>query len=329
MNLRYLAFVLALIFVPAAWAQQSIGVSEVPGDRPVIALPDGDEWAIATRAEKPKESPDMDMLLRVSLPPNPTRSEVINYVNVIYMLSRRQRTELPGDPQVTMLAKVGREHLDVLLASSAPGVPMAKYGIHAIALLVQAEDQQWVFDHLPANHGLVTVIQLKGWCEAARPIFESLLARGPRNVSLDVIECLLQKPKPEYYAALKLYFVTASNAHSAYGLLRTIPGLDLRAELPQAWEYSRSDGNPYAVSYLAPDVLATGYLPAFHFLFEALECEVDGRRRIATFDAGTMIRRYSFASGSRDEMLAWYAVNKYSLRFDRKSARFVAGRSTK
>jgi hypothetical protein len=151
-----------------------------------------------------------------------------------------------------------------------------------------------------------------------------MLAKGSRFVSQEVIECLLENPNKRYYPAIKKFFVTASNAHSVHRLIKTLPGLDLTKELPQAWEYSRGDGNPFAVSYLMPDVLAVGYLPAFRFLFEALERERDGDRRIATFDSASMIRQYSFATGEKAELKAWYAKNKYSLSFDHQSGRFVS-----
>jgi hypothetical protein len=291
-------------------------------DRPVVSLMGIDEWELSKRAEKRKDVPDIDMLLRVSLPSNPSRSEVINYVNVIYMLSRNQRTELPSDPQVTMLAKVGREHMDILLASSQPGIPMAKYGMYAIALLVQPEDQAWVVKHLPQNDGLVTVLQQKSWCGAATSIFELQLQRG--HLSLDGLGCLLQNPKRSYYPALRKYFARSSNAHIVYRMLQDLPGIELREELIQAWEYSRIDRNGFAVSYLMRDVLDAGYVRGFHFLFDMLAN--DGAARASGIDPATLIMQYSFVRGSKDELFAWYATHHDAIVFDAENRRYVAAK---
>ena len=54
-------------------------------DRDVFTL--GDDFnEISSHAEKKKNLPDMDMLLRVRLPKNPTSGEIINYINMIYIL---------------------------------------------------------------------------------------------------------------------------------------------------------------------------------------------------------------------------------------------------
>jgi hypothetical protein len=284
-----------------------------------VFTPGADPWEIAERAEKKKDTPDMDMFMRIHLPANPTRAEVTDYINLIYVLSRNQRTELEGDPQVTMLAQVGRENMDVLLAASASGVPASKYGYNAIGLLAEEQDKQWVLTRLPAFAPLARVVLIKGWCQDAADTLAKTIARNG-YVESEAIKCLVQKPARKYYPILKSYLAHGWNPQTTYSLIKDLPGIDVTDELQQAWEYSRS--NNYQIAYLTRDVLATGYVPAFRFLFDVLD--TNNGLPTTIFDAEGLVREFADTYGSRDELRSWYRTNKDALHFDKKLRKFVA-----
>lgn len=294
--------------------------SRVSGSERSVFVPSEDPWEIAKRAEKQKDTPDMDMFLRIHLPENPSRAEVIDYVNLIYVLSRKQRTEFDGDPQVLMLAKVGRQNMDVLLAASASGVPASKYGFNAIAMLAEEQDKDWILSKLPAYSSLARVVLIKGWCQDARDILAKAIARNG-YVESEAIQCLVQKPERKYYPVLKSYLAHGWNPHTTYSLIKDLPGIDFTQELQQAWEGSRSRN--YEMGYLTRDVLETGYLPAFRFLFTVLEN--NNGLPITIFDAEGLIREFGDAYGTREQLQSWYRANEDELHFDRKLRRFTVG----
>ena len=291
-------------------------------DRDVFSLGD-DFHEISAHAEQKKTAPDMDMLLRVKLPPKPTRSEVINYINIIFTLSRNQRSYLDSDPQVGMLTKVGRQNIDLILQASRPGVSWVKYGIEAISQMVGEEDRNLILENLRTNYGLARVVFAKGWCAQAESILSNMVAASSGYLPSEAVKCLASLQKPELYPILINYMTGGWNSHVTYGNIKNLPGIELTEALQKAWESSR--GNNYQIGYLTRDTLATGYMPAFHFLFET----IDDNYRVPNtiYNAEALIKQFTNQRGEKADLKAWYAANKENIAFDEALNKYTVAKA--
>lgn len=280
-----------------------------------------DERPIAQRAERKKDVPDIDMFLKLTLPVNPSKAEAIDYINTIAVLSSNQRSVLRGDPQVTMLSKVGRDHLDVLLASSESG-PMATYGPRAIAMLATDEDKAWTLELLPGNRQLAYVVLAKGWCVDAMLVFVQMLSSKGSYLPDELFGCLAYVPQQEYLPALKAYIARSGPTTNVLRQVQGISGIDISADLPRAWDLAYRNRDRYELGYWTYETLAVGYLPAFHSLFEVLDDNM--KLPVTIYDAESLIHQFSNLYCSKDELAAWYRAHRNHIRFDSRSRRFTA-----
>ncbi len=304
---------LVLFSILAAACKNEQGV-----DRDVFIFGD-DFYEISVHADKQKSVPDMDMLLRVKLPPNPSRSEIINYINIIYTLSRNQKSYLDSDPQVGMLTKVGRDNVDLILQASKPGVQWTKYGIEAINILVDDKDRNLILENLESNYALSKVVFKKGWCKEAEHILSDMISASSGYLPSETIKCIASLKNPEHYPILISYMTRGWNAHTTYGVIKNLPGIELTNALQLAWEGSR--GKNYQIGYLTKDTLSTGYLPAFHFLFET----IDDNYRVphTIYDAKSLIKQFTYQLGTKQDLKQWYEKNKDNIVFDKDSKKYV------
>lgn len=292
-------------------------------DRDVFILGD-DFHEISTHAEQQKTTPDMDMLLRVKLPPNASRSEITNYINIIYTLSRNQRTYLDSDPQVGMLAKVGRKNIDLIIQASKPGVSWVNYGIGAIGILVETEDQELILNNLRNNYELSKVILEKRWCKEAESVLVELIAaKSAGYLPSEAIECLASLKNPMHYPLLIKYMTDGWNSHITYKIIQNLPGIHLDEALQEAWEGSRA--NNYQIGYLTKDTLATGYMPAFHFLFETID---DNYKVPSTiYSSESLIKQFTNQTGDKTELKNWYKENKSKIKFNPSLHKYIVAES--
>ena len=65
--------------------------------------------------------PNLKALQKIKLPENPTEDQVQEYIDSIIMASEGQNRWSPRDPQVRMLAKLGRERLKLLIDALGSG----------------------------------------------------------------------------------------------------------------------------------------------------------------------------------------------------------------
>jgi hypothetical protein len=136
-----------------------------------------------------------------------------------------------------------------------------------------------------------------------------------------MVECLTLANDKRYYADLKRYLASGNNSSTTLRQLRAIPGLDISAELREAWEVAYRHQDRYEIAYLTPDTLATGYVPAFRFLFDALE----GSNQLpGIFDPESLIKQFSDLRCSKQQLRAWQMANSEYIHFDLKTRRFTA-----
>ncbi len=291
-----------------------------PGQKKPPCPPDTlAEDVLNRRASMQKPGPDMAVLLRLGLSENPGPAEVTNYINTILFVSQNQKSYLPSDPQVTMLARVGRENLDALLRVARSYRPEMRYVVEAVKMLATEEDRPAVMAALRQHPPLIKVVSARGWTAGARDVLVALLREKPRYVPSDWIRALAAFEDPSTYGLLTDYLVNGLNRHLTYKYVKDLPGIDLAGAIPLAWENSL--GNRHEYGALLEPALSVGHKPALDFAINALgsrEFDKAMRRR-----ARALVLRYTEAEGFNDEIKDWYRKFGPHLKFDPASGKFL------
>ncbi|MEM7357770.1 MAG: hypothetical protein AAF431_01580 [Pseudomonadota bacterium] len=274
---------------------------------------------IMERSEKRKKVPDMDMLLRVQLPSEPSKREIIDYINSIFILSRNQESYDKGDPQILMLTLVGSESMNLLLSASKDGRKQGLYGLEAIRLLADVHSKDFILKNLRTHPFLAKVIWDKEWCADAESILVSFVSAGygANHGYYDMIKCLDGLKNPEYYPLLRKALAESWDPYHVLLALTHTPDTEFVDELREAWARKRERG----VQYMTEEALETGYLPAFHYLWDVFDNE-----EISDYDqrhARRLLVRFSDFDIAENELMNWYQINKNQIEFDSTAKKFV------
>lgn len=267
-----------------------------------------------------KETPDLNALLKIKLPQNPTKRQVREYIQKILIESRNQRSYLAADPQVSMLIDVGAEHIDVLVEATTDNVPWTRYPVEAITQLATERDKSLVLSKLRQKKKLSTVVYHKDWSADARDILISGLKNYTGYVPYDWIRALASLQDPASYAVLKAYMENGWNRHSTYRIIKTLPDINLNQSLQKAWENSRSTNNKYETGYLTSDVIGTGYMPALKFTVDMLDTNYDIPTHV--FNARLVALRYLDTTGDNHDIRQWFYANQSRISFDSVSGKY-------
>ena len=130
----------------------------------------------------PNRRADAGKLKAIDLPQNPTRAQAKAFVDEIFDVSRRQNVFSSDDPQIDLLARVGRDHLDVLFEAAEDGDGFGSgrdmYLPLAIKRLVGPGDADRVIAALPQMPALAGIVAENGWAVQAKPQLLELLGEG-------------------------------------------------------------------------------------------------------------------------------------------------------
>ena len=282
-------------------------------------------------SEQPTEpkGPDLKVLHKIKLPENPTEDQVREYIDLIIMASRGQDRWGPGDPQVRMLAQLGRKRLKLLIDALGRG---DYYLVEAIKRLATEADKQLIIDALRRHHGLVEIIVREGWEKDARDTLVRVLATRPHYRPLylptEWIKAVTRLKDPKTYDDLKAYFIDGMNPYSTYRALLTLPDFDLAGAAAEAWAFAKdlpsgpSDTMDYGrkISFAIVAVYY-GHLDALEFLVkQQLELQESSwtYKRIRH-----VILQHSELSGTKSEIADSFEKHKHSLVFDSEKKKFV------
>ncbi|WP_455205943.1 hypothetical protein [Kaarinaea lacus] len=279
------------------------------------ALPNPD-----ATTKTPSAQPAQVTLANIKLSSQPDRTEVIRYVHQIMDLSRKQRSHFESDLQVSLLAQVGREHLDVLINAVKDGLSWSDYAVYAIKQIAIEEDKNTIIAYLKDKKKLVKVVYAKNWQTDAKEILVSAIMNSSNYFPSEWLNAIASFRDPTTYPALKSYLINGWNRHSTYKIIKDLPGIDLSKELPQAWDNSRS-GREYEVAYLLTDVLAMGHLPALEYTIDMLDS--NNKLPNTVVDTRQLVIRFTEARGSNNEMQKWFKKNKNRLYFHEQSKKYL------
>jgi hypothetical protein len=264
----------------------------------------------------------------LKLPPNPTKKQAREYVLAIKKRLRGRTSWGSTDPEIRLLAKVGRKHVDVILdaiGSSRHG-PFSSHAVDAIKMIAGEEHRQSIIDKLPICHGLVKVVLQKGWERHARQILLDELSEGSGWIPTEWITAVVRLRDPATYSALLDYLRTGNNPHMTYQELAglhdlTADGLDWAVS--GMWERFKGKGSMHAFSRDGAARIAAGHghVDAFEHIVGLLE--KSGR---STWSVHMDLRAYVLSlvsfRGTNSEIRSWLETNRDRLAFDRAKKKY-------
>jgi len=269
-----------------------------------------------------ERGPDTNALAKIKLPDNATKDDVREYVRAIIRASEGQNSFSSDDPQVAMLAKIGPDHVDVLLEAGA-SVGDGTGGFYlpmAVERLVRPEHCDLVVAALPCNRELASIVVRMGWEREAKDVLIEGLRDSPGSLSAEWLAAVAALRDPTTYEGLVAHFVAHRyERHAVYEAIKDLPGLDVGRAVAEAWQQAKRgdldeamDMVPIAAEFGHTDALALAFQvvsdPEAHSYF------VQQARRI--------IFRHTDARGTRGELGQWFKSNKDKLVFDAQTKEF-------
>lgn len=256
-------------------------------------------------------------LAKIKLEEEPTREDLEQYVLSIVQASRGQNQYSSGDHQVGMLRRVGRKNADLLI--ELWDAQTTFYFEAALTQLAGEEHKQKVIAWLPIHPALVKVVLKKGWERDAREVLIQGIRGRPDYLPTEWIDAVARLRDPETYPALVDYFVEGLNRSWTYKSLRSLPGIDLDRAVARAW--SGGDAfHSFGREELAPIAMAHGHSDALPVVFAMLE----GADQHRAGEARRAIRAHTDASGTNEELRAWYEKYRNRLRWSKERGKFIA-----
>ncbi|MCK4300984.1 MAG: hypothetical protein KAX80_15695, partial [Planctomycetes bacterium] len=273
-------------------------------------------WPGSVRSER--KGADLKALRKIRLAADATKEQVRDYVHQILDVSRGQIRFISTDPQAGMLARVGPEHLDVLLEAATIGYRGDMYVRQAIVRLARDEHKAMILEALPYDMELVEVVLRKRWEQDAKETLVAELRSAPSHVPTGWIRAVARLKDPDTYDDLKRYLIHGHNRSWTYNAIRNLPGIDLAETVAEAWEWARDD--PYDDSQMASVALAFGHIDALELVMDSLDLPSDTPGTI--YQARQLALRHTEARGTNEELRRWFQQNKHRLVFDPEARKF-------
>jgi len=267
---------------------------------------------------------DAATLAAITLPDNPSRDQVKDYIQRIVAASTGQNQSSGSDPQVAMLEKVGDANLDLLLdPQSAGGGMVPVFIVRAVGDLAEDQDQALILSHLKDYPMLIQVVQKKRWEQAAKPILLESIRAFPDNGDPEWFSVIAGYKDPATYPDLTRVFVVSMNKYLIFQDMKHLPGFDLKGAVDQAWEHQKTTpvdatSDDYQMAVLAAPY---GHRDALDYLVQVLSLHSATPNWLP--GPGEAIHDAVEISSTVTDIPAWYAANKDNLQFDATRSKFI------
>lgn len=269
------------------------------------------------------QGPDLVALDKIKFPENKTKDALKKYIRDILDISKNQNTFSPNDPQVSLLAKVGEENIDLLIEASVKA-PWERYHVtQAIIRLASPRSKQKIIDALPGNYELIKAVVRNGWeAEVKDLLVEELKKKsyfpGDKYIPEEWVTAVAEFKDPSTYDALINHFVNGGSRYPTYEIIKDLPGIKLDTHVQEAWENSL---NSHEWERVGMAIVAVEYGQK-----EALQVLIDNLNS-PQFEYYSSKMRYAIikhteAWGSNSDLIEWYKSNKGNLVFDKKNRKF-------
>ncbi len=262
---------------------------------------------------------DTAALSKIELPEDPTEEQARDYVASIMAASAEQTFFSSRNPQGRMLARVGSEHLGVLLEVLAEDSFGRMYVTYAIKRLAREEHKDLVLEVLPFHHGLLEVVLDHGWQRDAKDILVAELEVGSPYLSHAWVEAVAGLRDPGTYDVLRNHLIYGTDRELTHRAIVRLPDIDLADAVAEAWTMAQVEGENQALS-MAKTAVRYGHVDALGILIDFLNGP-DGQALWGQ-DLRRTVLRHAEAKGTNAELLEWYERNIGNLVFDEKAKVF-------
>ncbi|HUK81632.1 MAG TPA: PDZ domain-containing protein [Verrucomicrobiae bacterium] len=301
-----------ILLVDGEGIEQPTPVEVIRGDLTKCGCVQTDAWLGA----------DAAALSQIQLPANPTKAQVTDYIAAIAAATKDQKAFSYEDPQIDMLAKVGAENLDALLAAPAS---LAFYVAEVAAEFASDANKASIIGALKGNMNLVRIIVERGWIADARSILIDGLRAHPNYLPSQWIAAVASLNDSSTYGDLTWYLINGQDRLRTYEALQKVPGLDLAAAVDAAWQKVNNVCNVANRTSLTPVALATGHADALGMAVGSLQRLRTDREWLP--GDRQLLLQHTTATGTDAEIIQWYNQNKNNLVFDAATAKFRVAKS--
>lgn len=265
-------------------------------------------------------------LAGIRLPEQPSKNQVRVYVGTILRVADADRGVFgASDPEAEAIARVGPEHVDVLIE---PLVHLAHfngdlYVVEALKILVTDDHKDQVLASLAAAPALVEVVVHRGWTQdAATTLFNVLAERDP-YLDVDWIEAAASVAGPEQYEGLKFYLRQNVNHFTVWEAIRDLPGIEpLEPSIVSAWRGTSRDDDPYGWGQLALVAAHYGHMEGLEFAVKDMGRSMRAWRAFQNLTGHAHDVGFPFPEAV-ERAQEWFAANKNRMEFDRTKGRYV------
>jgi hypothetical protein len=281
---------------------------------------------------------DFEAFLEIQLPEDPSETQVKDYIAAILATSKAQNSYNNEDLQVTLLTKLGRERLPIILDAfsqyaSSNNDYRGRYHLKfTIQNLADASSRDAILGHFQdaperARNEMFDLIARMNWEKEAKDILVAQLKEqlsGTSNyINNSLFDMLIKANDPETYPLLIEAVAKNSNFSYNFTKLSAVEGINQQELLSTAWKY-RLNQNTQDQLFIAQYAAQEGDAFALDMLMTALT--PNPRFRIQFDPRFAALAAIDFR-GTNAEIQAWYNQNKAILTYDQKSGRFSALKS--
>lgn len=218
-----------------------------------------------------------DLLLeKITLPENPTVSQVRQYIGKILAIRFRLLDPIDEDPRPAKLAKVGPAHIHILAEMGNRFHQRARYyASQAMNRLAGPEHKKLILKIFNTYPALIGTVVRENWINEAKDTIIKRLRQNPLEFPAQWLETVISFKDPSTYADLHRFFLyrNPDNLVKCYHHLKNLPGFDVAAVAAAVWEQSKYK-RPGTACKLIPIALEEGFADA---LEKALQLTKDSR----------------------------------------------------
>jgi len=266
---------------------------------------------------------DLITLEKITLPANPSREQVMEYIQKIVNISRNQRSFSSSDAQVAMLTRVGNKNLDLLLKY----YNTCYYIQLAVQNIVTKDDKELILKALKENHGLIGVVTRMDWEKDAKDLILNELKTNHTNLSSQWIEAVVLFNDPKTYPDLIDYLINGNNSSYTYKAIKKLPGIELEDAVAKMWNKKRSLDFEWGKDNAATVAVEYGHLDALEHLINRLQNPT--LQEYSSREIKNAVWQTTGQYGSPEELAKWVKEKRDNLTFDKKTGKFVVKKAEK
>ncbi len=256
-------------------------------------------------------------LEKITLPENPTREQVSEYIQKIVNASREQRSFSSNDLQVAMLSLIGHKNLDLLLKYYSSTF----YIQYAVQNMATKDDKEIILKALKENRDLIRVVLRMGWEKDVKDLIIQELKNNRNVLPPEWIDAAVMFKDPKIYPDLIEYLINGGNCSITYKAIKKLPGIELEDAVAKMWDKKRLLDSYWERDNAAMIAAEWGHLDALGYLINWLKQPQPDQHMCG--EIRNTIWQVTEQSGSPEELDKWFKENGDKLTFDKKTGKYA------